>query len=445
MSPYRKALLSILVLLVLIGAVLLQFVAATLNAAGAKILCSAVYISRRSASEVIQDDLLTAHQLARYQRYETGSESASASFLGLWPRRAIFRPGLGCTLLTDVSEADLRAQPLPEARVAPPLEDPLPASPLDPLLEKAFEEPDPVHPLRTRALLVMRDGRFVAERYAPGFHRDMPLLSWSMAKSITNALLGLGVASGGIDLHQPAAVPEWSSPDDPRHAITVEDLLRMSSGLAFAESRSFLPSDAMTMLFRRPNAAAYAAGHSLVAPPGTRWTYSSGTTNILSRLLRDSFHGDLQAYWNFPRQVLFDSIGARHMLLEPDPSGTFVGSSFAYATARDWARFAQFYLQDGVVNGRRLLPEGWVRLTTTPAPAAPHGCYGAHVWLNGGAGSERQWPGLPADTFSFQGYEGQLVIVVPSQKVVCVRLGLTRVGATWDANRYLPPILAALK
>ncbi|MGJ5819194.1 serine hydrolase domain-containing protein [Paludibaculum fermentans] len=420
-------------------------IAATANAAAAKTLCSDVFLSRRTPQDVIDQDLRPENPLAAVQRFSAGTDSASASVLGLWTRRAIYRPALGCTLLIGVTEAELRAQPVPEPGPEPPPETPLPPSAIDSLLQFASEEPGGAHPLRTRALVVMRDGQFVAERYAPGFHRDRPLLSWSMAKSITNALLALRVAGGALDIHRPAAVPEWADPADPRHAITPEQLLRMSSGLAFREFRTALPADALNMLFRQPDAGAYAAAMPLEAAPGVQWQYSSGTTNVLSRLLRDTFHGDLRAYWDFPRKALFEPIGARHMTLEVDPSGTFVGSSFAYATARDWARLGQLFLEDGVLNGRRLLPEGWVRFSTTPAPSAPHGSYGAHLWLNRGSVAERQWPLLPEDTFSFQGYEGQLVIVIPSHRVVLVRMGLTRVGAVWDPNRYLPPILNALK
>lgn len=439
---YRLLLLAIVVLLAGIFLLLVDAVAATADAVAAKTLCSGVFVSGRAPADVVTNDLRPDNPLAPLQRFSTEGDSAAVSLLGLWPRRALFRRGLGCTLLIGVTETELRAQPLPDPVPPPAPEEPLPPSPIDALVKSAFEEPGVPHPLRTRAIVVMHDGRLVAEHYAPGFHRDMPLLSWSMAKSITNALIAL--RSAAIDLDQPARVPEWSDPKDPRHAITPRQLLRMSSGLAFAESRSVLPADALMMLFRRPNAGAYAAAKSLDAEPGTHWQYSSGTTNILSRLLRDTFHGDTRAYRNFPRQALFEPIGARHMLLEPDPSGTFVGSSFAYATARDWVRLGQLFLDDGKVNGRRLLPEGWVRFTTTPAPAAPHGSYGAHVWLNRGDTQQRQWPNLPEDTFSFQGYEGQLVIVVPSHRVVFVRMGLTRVGATWDANHYVPPILAAL-
>lgn len=445
-GPVRRyGLIAALTLLLAAAAFLVHATVTTANAVAAKTLCSGVFLSRRAAQHLIDNDLRPDNPLAPFQRYSVDSGSASTSFLGLWTRRAIYRPGLGCTLLIGVTEAELRAQPVPEPAAPPQPETPLPTSKIDPLLEFAFEEPAGAHPLRTRAIVIMQNGQFVAERYAPGFHRDMPLLSWSMAKSISNALTGLRVASGALDLHQPAAVPEWADPRDPRHAITPELLLRMSSGLAFRESPATLPTDALTMLFRRPDAGAYAAGMPLEAPPGTRWQYSSGTTNILTRILRGTFHGDLRAYWSFPRQALFEPIGARNMTLEVDAGGTFVGSSFAYATARDWARLGNLFLQNGVVNGRRLLPEGWTRFSVTPAPAAPHGSYGAHVWLNLGAQAERQWPGLPDDAFSFQGYEGQLVIVVPTYNLVMVRMGLTRRGATWDPGRYLPAILSALE
>ncbi|QOY89996.1 serine hydrolase domain-containing protein [Paludibaculum fermentans] len=441
----RYALLAALVLTLAALGFVAHSVASTANAVAAKTLCSDVFLSRRTPQAVIEQDLRPDNPLAPLQRFSVETASASVSLLGLWTRRAIHRPGLSCTLLNGVTEAALRAQPLPEPAPPPQPETPLPPSNIDGILQMAFEEPGGAHALRTRAVVVMRDGQFIAERYAPGFHRDMPLLSWSMAKSITNALLALRTANGALDIRRPAAVPEWASASDPRHAITPEQLLRMSSGLAFRETRTALPADALNMLFRQPDAGAYAADMPLEAAPGTQWQYSSGTTNILSRLLRDTFHGDLQAYWNFPRQALFDPIGARHMMLEVDPSGTFVGSSFAYATARDWARLGQLFLDDGMVQGRRLLPEGWTRFATTPAPAAPHGSYGAHVWLNRGSENERQWPLLPDDTYSFQGYEGQLVIIVPTYHLVMVRMGLTRTGATWDPNRYLPSILAALE
>jgi CubicO group peptidase (beta-lactamase class C family) len=293
----------------------------------------------------------------------------------------------------------------------------------------------------------MHRGAFVAERYTPGFPRQMRLQGWSMGKSITNALIGILVAQGKLDIHAPAPVPEWSNPTDPRHTITLDQLLRMSSGLAFSEDYADLAADATAMLFRSPSAGAFAAARPLAVPPDSLWHYSSGTTNILSRIVRDQFHNDLRAYWEFPRRALFTPIGAHSPLFEPDPAGTFVGSSFLYATARDWARLGQLYLDDGFANGHRILPPGWVKYTTTPTPKAPRGCYGAQIWLNAGDPANpslRNWPHLPPDTFSFNGHEGQYVIVIPSRHAVIVRLGLTQGNREWDPGTALPPILQAL-
>lgn len=416
---------------------------------GAKILCSGVFVSGRIPAEVVSQELALDHPATRLLRYsiDRTALTAQASLLGLFPRTALYRPALGCTLDSDVSLAQLRSQAAPPPPPEPAAEPPLPPSPLDAVLEAAFREPDPSSPLRTRALVVMHRGRLLAERYAPGFHRAMRLQGWSMTKSIINALTAILVAQGRLRLDTPAPVPEWSSPSDPRHSITLDQLLRMSSGLAFQESYFDLTADAPIMLFRSPSAGAYAAARPLEVPPDSRWQYSSGTTNILSRILRDTFQCDLPAYWQFPRRELFDPIGARSATLEPGPDGAFVGSSFMYATARDWARLGQLYLNDGLWDGRRILPAGWVRYSTTPTPKAPRGRYGAQIWLNAGEPSDRasrDWPHLPPDTFAFNGFEGQHVIVIPSLQAVVVRLGLTQGRREWDPDAALLPILAAL-
>lgn len=405
---------------------------------GAKILCSGVFVSGRTPESVISQELALDSPAARLLRFSVDALSARASLLGLFPRTALFRPALGCTLDSDTSPAQLLSQPALPPIPPPAPEQPLPPSPLDPLLAQAFREPDPTSPLRTRALVVLHRGRFLAERYAPGFSRHTPLQGWSMTKSVTNALIGILVAQGKLKLHQPAPVPEWANPQDPRHNITLDQLLRMSSGLSFNEDYFNLAADAPSMLFRSPSAGAYAASLPLEAAPGTRWQYSSGTTNILSRVILRTLHNDLRAYWQFPRRELFEPLGVLSATLEPDPAGAFVGSSFMYATARDWARLGQLFLDDGLAAGRRILPEGWVRYSTTPTPKAPNARYGAHLWLN------HDWPHLPKDTFSFNGFEGQYVIVIPSRQTVIVRLGLTQGPRQWNPDHFLPPILAAL-
>ena len=268
-----------------------------------------------------------------------------------------------------------------------------------------------------------------------------------MTKSVTSALVGILVSSGKLALDEPAPVPEWQSPGDPRAAITIDHLLRMSSGLDFDDRSGAALSDVNRMLLRSPDAAGYAVEKPLQDAPGSAWYYSSGTTNILSRIIRARIGGTDADYWAFARRALFDRIGMPSAVMEPDASGTFVGSSFMYATARDWARFGQLYLQDGVWNGERILPEGWVAYTRRPAPAAPHGRYGAHFWLNGGEAvpvAERPFPSLPADLHYAAGYEGQYVIVIPSRELVIVRLGQTADRQAWRMDDFVAAVLAAI-
>jgi CubicO group peptidase (beta-lactamase class C family) len=329
--------------------------------------------------------------------------------------------------------------------------------------------------------VVAKDGRLIAERYALGVSADAPLLSWSMAKSVIMALVGTLVLEGRLDVAAPAPVPEWRGPGgpraewrgagdprgaitrdprgaitrdprgaitrDPRGAITLDQLLRQSSGLAFDETYGAV-NDVSRMLFTRPDTGAFAAAFPLAHAPGTVWSYSSGTSNVVARIVRDAFGGDSAAMVRHARERLFDPAGMTSAVFELDASGSFIGSSFAYMTARDWARFAELFRNDGVWQGRRLLPEGWARYATTPTPAAPRGEYGAHWWLNAGAPGahqRRDWPLVPPDLYAARGHSGQRVVVVPSAGLVVVRLGLTVPDEDDDGTQELvAELLAAL-
>ncbi len=408
----------------------------------AHVTCSLALISGQDPAEVFGD--YVSREVApadRVLRVAVSPAGADASVLGLMHARAAYRRGLGCTLLPVGSRDDL---PLPDGLAIPRrrLDPALPwpdggagvKAPPDPAIasaiDRAFREPVPPQPggiRQTRAVLVARDGQLLAERYAPGYGPQTPMLSWSMAKSVTAALVGVAVGDGRLGLGVPAAVPEWAAPSDPRHAITLDELLRMSSGLAFDEHYGAI-NDVSRMLFTMPDTGAFAARQPLAFPPDTHWSYSSGTANIISRLLRDSFGGDLAQLARYADERLFDPAGMTSAFFEPDESGTPIGSSFAFMTGRDWARFGELHRRDGVWNGRRILPEGWVRYVTTPTPAAPDGSYGALWWLNAGSprnASSRPWPALPADTYAASGHSGQWVFVVPSAKLVVVRLGLS--------------------
>jgi len=236
-------------------------------------------------------------------------------------------------------------------------------------------------------------------------------------------------------------VPEWSNTNDPRHSISMKNLLQQRSGLDFVEKYS-RSSDATRMLFEKAEMGSYTASRPLKTKPGSVFYYSSGNSNILSRIIRQTL-GD-SSYYSFPYQQLFYKLGMYSAVLEPDPSGTFVGSSYMYATARDWARFGLLYLNDGMFNNERILPEGWVAQSTRPASADKQG-YGYQIWLNAGGDTLiKKYPAAPADMFYADGFESQLIFVIPSEKMVIVRLGLTQHN-NFNANKFLQDVLASVK
>jgi CubicO group peptidase (beta-lactamase class C family) len=310
----------------------------------------------------------------------------------------------------------------------------------------AFRESPGTAPRRTRAVVVVHGGRIIAERYASGYGPHTRFTGWSMTKSVTNALVGILAGRGALAVSATHLRPEWTGPGDARAAISLHHLLTMSSGLQFDESYS--PRGGATrMLFVAPDAAAVAAASGLSHEPGAHWSYSSATTNIISAVVRSTFRSQ-EDYLAFPRRALFEPTGMSSAVLEPDPAGTFVGSSFMYATARDWARFGLLYLEDGVWNGERILPEGWVEYSVSPAAAAPLGRYGAQWWLNAGEPADttrRFWPQLPRDVFWASGFQGQYVAVVPSRDLVVVRLGVTADEQAFDMGEFLHRVLGALE
>ncbi len=292
----------------------------------------------------------------------------------------------------------------------------------------------------THALVVVQGGRIVLERYAELYGPENTYPSWSMAKSITQALVGIAVGDDRLDIHAPADVPEWAVAGDPRRAITLDLLLRMSSGLAFVEDyEPDHPSDVIAMLFGdgKVDVARYAADKPLAHPPGAFWSYSSGTTNIVSRCLGRVLGATGPDFEAFMRQRLFDPIGMTSAIPTFDDAGTFIGSSFCFCAARDFARFGLLYLRDGVWDGRRILPAGWVDYARTQTWAQPNddGPYGAHWWLGlGGPGS-----------FSANGYAGQYTIVVPDLDMVVVRHGSTPLERKEAPRAWLGALIQAFR
>jgi CubicO group peptidase (beta-lactamase class C family) len=419
----------------------------------AKALCSGVLVAGLDPERLLTQELVLGAGVVEAKIDHDAQEVYASALGGLISARARRHPGLGCSLydgdeppvalpiLERTESTDPMVTDVPWA-IAPSSADEPPrgvdTDALERALDEAFTEADPRDPTRTRAVVVVHQGWVVAERYAEGIEASTPLIGWSMTKSLTHALVGIAKREGLLDTDQRPAVPEWSDPNDPRSAITFDHLLRMSSGLTFGEVYTDFTSDAVTMLMRARDAGQLAASMPLEATPDTLWKYSSGTTNIIMRALRAAIADD-QAYWRFPYEHLFGPLGMTSAFIETDPSGSFVGSSFSYATARDWARFGLFYLNDGVWGDQRLLPEGWVRYGVTPTPAAPDQRYGAHWWLNAGG----RFEGVPTDEYRAWGFEGQWIMVIPSRQTVIVRLGQTP-GSGFDSVAFERAILEAL-
>ena len=312
---------------------------------------------------------------------------------------------------------------------------------LAPLLAEAFG-PAPLAELgETHAVVVIHRGRLVLERYGPGYGPNVTCHSWSMAKSVTHALVGLAVADGRVDVHAPAPVPAWRGADDPRGAITLDHLLRMSSGLAWVEDyEPDHPSDVVDMLFGggQGDVAAFAETKSLAHPPGTHFYYSSGTTNIICAALARALGLNGDGFLAFMRERLFAPLGMGSPEPRFDKAGTFIGSSFCFSTPRDFARFGLLYLRDGIWEDRRLLPPGWVDYARTPTFQQPggeiDGPYGAHWWI------DRAGPG----SFSACGYEGQHIAIRPDRDLIVVRSGATPLETVDAVKTWVARLAAAL-
>ncbi|WP_321809888.1 MULTISPECIES: serine hydrolase [unclassified Burkholderia] len=423
----------------------------------AKALCSGVFVSGRPAASVIDVDIMAGvHPLLKLVRPSIDPEHhrAVATFAGFAQREADFRPGLGCTLALGPSPGGLPAA-LPPATDPPPTHEAAPAAPpagidarkLQAALDRAFDEPDPARPRRTRAVVVMWRGQVIAERYAPGFAADTPLPGWSMTKTVTAALAGMLVAQHKLSPDASALLPEWRDSGDLRAAITLDELLRMTSGLQFNEDYDDPLSDVAVMLFTQPDTARFASAMPLAAQPGTQWYYSSGTSAIVARVMREAMGGSEGDYLAFPRRALFAPLGMRSAVFEPDAAGTLGSASFMYASARDWARFGELLRQDGVWNGQRLLPQGWVRYLTRATPLSTRQEFGAHLWVKVPEpfnDRDAHASPLPVDAFHAVGHEGQFVSVVPSRELVVVRLGLSRPESAWNHEAFLARVLEAV-
>ena len=379
-------------------------------------LASAVFVCGLDAASVFRQTLARLPRMglvrwAMRYRVDFDRREVRVKLLGHFKSRTVFRPGWGCLLVRGAEAPEWD----PPAVVSIPPSEAERHQSTNSFLETTLDRAFAFVGLQgwINAVVVLHNGALVAERYAPGYGPDTPLPGWSVTKSVVNALIGILVRQGRLSVEQRAAVPEWRNPKDPRHAITVDHLLQMRSGLAFAETHSgFDPVSRMLYLER--DMAAFAARARLRATPGTVWYYSGGNTLILSRIIRDLLGGHPRNVLQFVHKELFAPTGMHSPVLEFDAVGTPIGSTYLFASARDWARFGQLYLDNGVVNGRRILPDGWLRYSSTPTAGSN---YAAGFWT-----VQDDW-GMPRDALLARGFLGQAVIIVPSERLILVRLG----------------------
>jgi CubicO group peptidase (beta-lactamase class C family) len=377
-----------------------------------------------------------------------------ASTLGLFRGRASFHDGLGCVERHGANEPyllknDVEALRTPKTPpLLPEIAGPAAVEPADPALkaalDHAFEEPAAPPFRRTKAVVVVHDGKVIAERYAPGIGVNTPLMGFSMTKSVVNALIGILTQQGLVTPSMPAPIPEWRAATDPRREIEVEHLMRMTSGLELDETNSgFDPS---TRMYLEDDTSAFAVKARMIAPIGTRFHYSSATTQILARIIRNATGGPEQTL-AFAWRELFNPLGMRHVTLEFDGAGTLQGASYTFASARDWAKFGLLYLNDGVVGDKRILHEDWVDFC---AAATLNSDYAAGFFTNRSDHPDargRVSLGMPGDSYFASGLLGQRIVIMPSQRLVVVRLG-DSVDPTGDIRgvaRLVKEVVAAVQ
>jgi CubicO group peptidase (beta-lactamase class C family) len=385
----------------------------------AKQLCSLVFVSGLPARQAVDQYINPLiGPLPPFLRWsvDPARKQTQASALGFAEARAVAHPGYGCVQLIHRTEAEL-AGTLPAQYLSRSTQGASAhgAGPLQRALAQALQAS------HTQAVLVARNGHVVAEAYAPGIGAHTPLPGWSMAKSLTATIAGIMVHDGSLSTDEVALFRMWE--EDDRAHIRIDDLLRMTSGIDIAETTTGADANSH-MLFKAGDAAAFAISRGLSAAPGSAFAYTSGSTVLAAAVITDRLGGP-QATYRYIRERLFEPLGMQDTVLEPDESGTFIGSSFVMASARDWAKLGQLYLQRGNWNGVQVFSPDWVEYVTTHTPASSERAYGAGFWLSRPADAGRAEATWPEDTFYASGLQNNRLLIVPSRGLVVVRLGAT--------------------
>lgn len=423
-------------------------------------LCAGVFVVgrdlKRSAETVIDNDVrrFPVFQWGDDFEYEVDPRKKLAR---VWVEggpswTAVYNGDQGCTILPQgMTEVSFEPMPLPsslpdQASQAWPTGD-MGARSLRPEIDGALDWAMAQTEQYTRALVVTHRGKIIGERYAEGFGKNTPQISWSQGKSITAALIGILVHQGELGIDDVAPVAEWHGEGDPRRQILVKHLLRMSSGLDY---KNYGLEQELSWTEENEHFRGYhdaidvfdlAIDQPLDIPPNTEFRYRNSDPLTLGRIVRQIVEGRGEDYLSFPKRSLFDRIGARDFVLETDAYGNFILTGYDYGSAWDWTRFGLLHLNDGVWNGERILAEGFVDFVRAPAPGDPTNGYGGLFWLNRG----KRWDRVPEDAYWPAGFMGQVTVVIPSEEMVVVRLGPSPSGFDPYINETIGRVLDALK
>ena len=422
-----------------------------ITAFASKGMCSSVFLAEKTPERVAAEDLsFFPINLANNEvNYE--EKSVTSTVFGLAKRKAIFREGAGAVIVLQSPEEELRRSgfklpepgysqdtiPWPKGDVLP---DSLPAgvdyTRLNEFLDTCFDAPGTEPYKKTLGIALVYDGELIAEKYLDGYDYTTPFHGWSMTKSVTGAWAGILSDKGMLNLNESTGIEGWQ--DDQRNKITVKNVIQMSSGLGWYEDY-FTISDATIMLMQNEDMLSAVTDNELAYPPGTHWNYSSGDANLLSGIIRNTIHDD-EEYHRAVYEDLLYRLGMLNTQLETDANGLFVASSYSYGSTRDWARFGLFFLNSGVFAGDTILSESWVNFMRTPAIASG-GKYAGTFWLKESK-DENVLTDAPADIFFADGFLGQRVYIVPSQKLVAVRLGYGY--SNFNLNNFLKEVIETL-
>jgi hypothetical protein len=433
-------------LLLLTGAILLLILIINypklniLAGYSAKNTASSVFLGERSLSFTDTTDNNFSPVNLATNAIDKQKKTASSSVFGLLTRKSIIREGLGSVLTLDKKDEKSNYKTPKRRKI---VNDTIPypygnGSHKDSVFEsidykKLNETVNSIFGVRkTRAVLVLYKDQIIAEKYSEGFTKDSRILGWSMTKSIMSTVFGILEHQKKINIQDKALVESWQN--DARKEITIHNLLQMNSGLEWDENYDEI-SDATKMLFLERDMTKVQEEKPLIGKPNETWNYSSGTSNLLSGILRDQFNNH-QSYLDFWYANLIDKIGMNSMILESDLAGNYVASSYAWATTRDWGKFGLLYLHNGAWNGEELFTKQWVDYVTTPTPTS-NGSYGAQFWLN----TEKQLKDVSQNMYFADGYQGQRVYILPDEDLVIVRFGLS----WFEENEFLKGIIQSIQ